>query len=123
MAKVSQLARIGGSTLAGAVGYVVGFYAGLFVLLSSWGLETDELAFVVVAGGLGVVVAGVAVALTVSRARRWRAFLATIGLGVVLVPLLLLFDADPVGMALGGLAMVAVTSTLTRTGVLDPTPG
>ncbi len=118
-----QIARIFGSTLAGAVGYVVGFYAGFFLLLSTWGLDTDELAFVVIAGGLGVLFAAVSIALTVSRARRWRALLSAIGLGVILVPLSLVFDADPVGMALGGLAVATLTSALTRTGVLDPTRG
>jgi hypothetical protein len=109
--------------LAGAVGYVVGFCAGFFLLLSTWGLETDELAFVVIAGGLGVLFAAVSIALTVSRARRWRALLSAIGLGVILVPVSLAFDADPVGMALGGLAVATLTSVLTRTGVLDPTRG
>ena len=119
MENSSQLVRIAGSILAGAVGFAFGFYAGFFLLLSIWGLETDELAFVFVAGGLGVLFAGLAIAFTVSRSRRWSAVVTAAGLGVVLLPLLLLFDADPAGMAIGGLILVAVTSALTRAGVFD----
>lgn len=116
----SLFARIAGSAFAGAVGFAVGFYAGFFLLLGIWGLETDELAFILIAGGLGVVFAGAAVAFTVARARRWPAILTAVGLGVVVLPLLLLVDADPAGVAIGGLILVILTSALVRGGALGP---
>lgn len=118
----SPLARIAGSTIAGAGGFALGFYTGLYLVLSIWGLETDELAFVFVAGGLGVLFAGGAIAMTVSSSRRWPAMVTAVGLGVVMLPLLLLLDSDPVGMAVGGLILVTLTSTLVRTGAFDTSP-
>lgn len=118
----SQFARIAGSALVGAVGFAAGFYAGFFLLLSIWGLETDELAFIFIAGGLGVLFAGAAIAFTVSSSRRWTAVLTAVGLGVVMLPLLLLLEADPGGMAIGGLVLVILTSALIRTGVFDSSP-
>ncbi|MGD2042817.1 MAG: hypothetical protein PVJ28_04140 [Acidimicrobiia bacterium] len=118
----SKLTRIAGSTLAGAVGFAAGFYTGFFLLLSIWGLEVDELAFVFIAGGFGVLFAGAAIAFTVTRSRRLSAILTAVGLGVVMLPLLLLFDADAGGMAIGGLALVILTATLIRTGAFDAAP-
>lgn len=120
--ETSQFASIARSALAGAVGFAVGFYAGFFLILSIWGLEVDELAFVFIAGGLGVLSASAAIALTVSGNRRWPAVLTTVGLGVVMLPLLLLLEADPGGMAIGGLILVILTSALIRTGVFDTSP-
>lgn len=118
----SKLTGIAGSTLAGAVGFAAGFYTGFFLLLSIWGLEVDELAFVFIAGGFGVLFAGAAIAFTVTRSRRLSAILTAVGLGVVMLPLLLLFDADAGGMAIGGLALVILTATLIRTGAFDAAP-
>jgi hypothetical protein len=120
MQTTSLFVRIARSSLAGAIGFAVGFYAGFFLLLSIWGLDTGEMAFIFIAGGLGVLCAGVAIAFTVSTSRRRSAILTTLALGAVVLPLLLLFDADPVGMAIGGLTLVILTSALIRAGTLDP---
>lgn len=115
----STIARIAGSVLAGAVGFLVGFYAGFFLVLSIWGLEAAGVAFVVLTGGLGSIAAGAAIAWTVSDARRWPAFLTTVGLGIVLIGASFLFDADAVAHGIGGLVIVVVASVLVRTGITD----
>lgn len=89
------------------------------MVLSIWGLDVDELAFVFLAGGAGVVVAGAAIALTMSSARRWAAFLVDVALGVFLLVLVLIIDADAAAMAIGGFIIVLVTSILVRTGTTD----
>ena len=44
----------------------------------------------------------------------------TIGLGAVMLLLLVLFNADAGGLAIGGLALVAVASVLVKTGIVGP---
>ncbi len=115
----STIARIAGSVLAGAAGFLVGFYAGFFLVLSIWGLEAAGVAFVVFTGGLGSIVAGAAIAWTVASGRKWPAFLTTVGLGIVLIAASLLFDADAAAHGIGGLVVVVVASILVRTGTTD----
>lgn len=115
----STIARIVGSVLAGAVGFLVGFYAGFFLVLSIWGIEAPGLAFVLLTGGLGSIVAGAAIAWTVSGVRKWPAFLTTVGLGTLLIGVSFLFDTDAAALAIGGLLVVVMTSILVRTGILD----
>lgn len=115
----SVLARVAGSALAGAIGFVVGFYAGFFVVLSIWGLDTGAVAFVVFAGGMGTLAAGVGIALTVQPERRRAAFLTAGGLGVLLMLTMLAIDGDAGALALGGLLMVVVTAGLVRSGATD----
>lgn len=109
--------------LAGAVGFLVGFYGGFFLILSIWGLEADELAFVFIAGGLGVIASGAAIAFTLRSTRRWAAFFTNALLGVALLVIVLVFDADAAAMAVGGLILVLATSVLARTGKLDTVAG
>ncbi len=115
----STLARIVGSVLAGAAGFLVGFYAGFFLVLSIWGLEAAGVPFVVFTGGLGSIVAGAAIAWTVSGGRKWPAFLTTLGLGIVLIGASFLLDTDAAALGVGGLLVVVVTAILVRTGTLD----
>lgn len=115
----STIARIAGSALAGGIGFLVGFYAGLFLILSIWGLEAAGVTFVVFTGGLGSIVAGAAIAWTVASGRKWPAFLTTVGLGIVLIAASLLFDADAAAHGIGGLVVVVVASILVRTGTTD----
>jgi len=115
----STIARIAGSVLAGALGFFVGFYTGLFLILSIWGLEAAGLTFVVFTGGFGSIVAGAAIAWTVASGRKWPAFFTTVGLGIVLIGASLLFDADAAAHGIGGLVVVIVTSIFVRTGVTD----
>lgn len=84
-----------------------------------WGLDADEPAFVFLVGGTGVAVAGAAIALTVRSARRWAAFLMNVVLGILLLVIVFIFDADAAGMAVGGLVIVVVASILVRTGMID----
>ncbi|MFP3883617.1 MAG: hypothetical protein ACLFRT_03305 [Actinomycetota bacterium] len=115
----STIVRIAGSVLAGAVGFLVGFYAGFFLALSIWGLGAAGPAFVISTGGLGSVAAGAAIAWTVATGRKWPAFLTTLGLGVVLIVVSFLVDADAAALAIGGLLVVVVASILVRTGMTD----
>lgn len=115
----STIARIAGSVLAGALGFFVGFYAGLFLILSIWGLEAAGVTFVVFTGGFGVIVAGAAIAWTVASGRKWAAFLTTVGLGIVLIGTSLVLDADAAAHAIGGLVVVVAASVLVRTGITD----
>jgi len=115
----SNLPRIAGSALAGAVAFVAGFYTGLFIVLSIWGLEASGVAFVALTGGLGSMAAAGAIALTVSASRRSAAVITVLALGVVLVGSVLVFDADALALALGGVVLAIVASTLVRTGVVD----
>lgn len=115
----STLARIVGSALTGAVGFLVGFYAGFFLILSIWGLEAAGVTFVVFTGLFGSLVAGAAIAWTVPSSRKWPAFLTTVGLGIVLIGASFLFDADAAAHGIGGVLVVVVTSILVRTGTLD----
>lgn len=115
----STIARIAGSVLAGAAGFLVGFYAGLFLILSIWGLEAAGVTFVIFTGALGSMVAGAAIAWTVASGRKSTAFLTTVGLGIVLIGASFLFDADAAAHGIGGLVVVVVTAILVRTGITD----
>lgn len=119
----STAARIAGSTLAGSFGFFVGFYGGFFLILSIWGLSIDHILFVIVTGGIGAAVAGAAIAVTVSKPRKWAAFFTAMVLGVVLVGVVLLLDTDVGGMAIGAFLLVVATSILVRTGAFDGLAG
>lgn len=119
MADSPTFVRILGSALGGAIGFVIGFYAGFFLLLSVWGLETGELAFVLLAGGAGVLASGGAIALTVRRGRKLAAFLTTTVLGLMVLGLILVIDGDFGALMIGGLILVIAVSTLVRTGLTD----
>ena len=119
----SVLARIAGSAFAGAVGFVVGFYAGFFVVLSIWGLGTGAVAFVVFTGGLGTVAAGAGIAFTVQPERRRAALLTSGGLGVLMVTTMLAFDGDAGALAVGGLLVALLTAGLVRSGATDAMGG
>lgn len=119
MADSPTFVRILGSALGGAIGFVIGFYAGFFLLLSIWGLETGELAFVLLAGGAGVLASGGAIALTVRRGRKLAAFLTTTVLGLMVLGLILVIDGDFGALLIGGLILVIAVSTLVRTGLTD----
>jgi len=119
MAESPIFVRILGSAVSGAIGFVIGFYAGFFVLLSIWGLETGELAFVLIAGGAGVLASGGAIAFTVRRGRKRAAFLTTTVLGLVLLALILVIDGDFGVLVVGGLILVIAVSFLVRIGFTD----
>lgn len=104
------------SALVGAVGFAIGFYAGLFALLEAAGLSASGTLFTVVTGGAASLLAGSAIALTVSEGRRAHAVLTAIGLGLALVVVMLALDADAGAMAVGGLILVVATALLVRTG-------
>lgn len=105
--------------MAGAIGFLIGFYAGFFLILSIWGLDAAGVTFVVFTGALGSIVAGVAIAWTVASGRKWPAFFTTVGFGIVLIGVSFLFDADAAAHGIGGLVVVVVTSILVRTGITD----
>lgn len=105
------------SAMVGAVGFAIGFYAGLFALLEATGLSASGTVFTVVTGGLGSLLAGIAIALTVSDGRRMHAVLTAVGLGLALVAVMSALDADAGAMAVGGLVLVVATALLVRTGV------
>lgn len=115
----STPARIAGSVLAGAIGFLVGFYAGFFLVLSIWGLGAAGVEFVIFTGGLGSITAGGAIAWTVASGRKWTAFLTTVGLGVLLIATAFLIDADAAALGVGGLVVAVVASILVRTGITD----
>jgi Na+/H+-dicarboxylate symporter len=105
--------RLVGVTAATAVGFVVGFYAGFFLLLSTVGLDEFEgwqfeISTVPAAG----LVAGIAaVAASADRQRIWRRVIATSILTALAVAVgLLLLDGDfGVAMGVGGPLVVGTT--------------
>lgn len=111
--------RILGSAAAGAVGFVVGFYAGFFILLSVLGLEASGLAFIVVAGGLGIVGAAFAMSLSVRAGRKRAAVVVTVVLGALLLLAVHLIDGDFGTLMLGGLVLVVAVAALVRSGAAD----
>lgn len=115
--------KVAGSALAGAVGFAVGFYAALYLILSIWGLSFDAGVFPVIGGGLGSLLAGVAIALTVSRERRVQSVVTSLGFGLILVLILLLTNADAGAMAIGGLALVILTAFVVRSGMPERISG
>lgn len=115
----SAPARIVGSVLAGAIGFLVGFYTGFFLVLSIWGLGAAGVAFVIFTGGLGSIAAGGAIAWTVTSGRKWTAFFTTVGLGVLLIGAVFVSGADAAALGIGGLVVAVVASILVRTGITD----
>lgn len=105
--------RLVGLVIATAVGFVVGFYAGLFALLSTVGLDEFEgwqfeLSTVPAAG----LIAGIAaIAALPHRQRVWRAVIATSLLSALAVAVgLLLIDGDfGIAMGVGGPLVVGAT--------------
>lgn len=120
MTPTKTIARIAGSALAGAAGFAIGFYSGFFLILSIWGLDTSEIAFVFIAGTLGVVGATLAIMWTVSSKRRLAAVGTTAGLGAILLLVVFGIDADAGALGVGAVLMVIVAAVLVRTGAVDP---
>lgn len=112
-----------GSTLAGAVGFLAGYYAAFFVVLSIWGLDFDASILPLAAGIPASVIAGGAIALTVSKPRRLQAFLIAVALGLILTALIIALNADAGAMLVGGAVAMALTALIVRSGVADQLPG
>lgn len=112
----TSIKKLALSALVGAVGFAIGFYAGFFALLEAAGLSASGTLFTVVTGGAASLLAGSAIALTVSDGRRVHAVLTAVGLGLALVAVMLALDADAGAMAVGGLILVVATALLVRTG-------
>lgn len=102
--------------LAGMVGFVAGFYLGLFLLLSAVGL--DEFAgwqFPLTTLPVGGILAGLAiVAISPFPRRMWRPVLGAAVTTALLVAVgLLVFDGDfGVAILLGGTLVVGTTVTV-----------
>lgn len=122
-AESSTPLRILGSLAAGAVGFVFGFYAGFFILLSALGLDASGLAFVVVAGGLGVIGAAFGMALSVRSGRKRPAVVVTVVLGALLLLGVHLMNGDFGVLMIGGALLVVVVAALVRTGATDVLAG
>lgn len=96
-------------------------YTAFFLILSAWGLEANEPAFVFIAGTLGVVGVSLAIALTVSSERRWLPAATTAALGLAVLLVVFALDGDAAAaIAVSALVMVAVAAVLLRTGAMDP---
>lgn len=111
-----ETTRVAISVVAGAAGFTVGFYAGLRLGSSIWGLNTGALWIPALTAGLGSVLAGLAIALTVSDTRRWAAIVTAVALGAMLVLVVVAVEAGVVVTVVGGLALVAVTAVVSRAG-------
>jgi hypothetical protein len=115
MSRIKTL-RILGSMTAGVVGFTLGFYAGVFVAISVFGLDAVGSWYPTLTTGLGSLFAGIAIALTVKSARRWAALVTAIALGAMLVMVVVAVDAHIAVMMVGGLILVAITVAITRSG-------
>lgn len=102
---------------ATAVAFVVGFYAGIFTLLSTVGLDQFEgWQFPIATVPAGSVLAAVVAAATSGSARRvWpSALIASLVAATVVTIGLLVFDGDfGVAIGLGGAVVVAATTVAT----------
>lgn len=112
--RAATFPRIVSSTLAGTFGFLLGFYAGLFLVLSIWDLEAGQLQYVALTVGIGSLVAGSAVALTVEKQRRATAMVTALGLGLALAAISLILDLDPPWIWGGGLLLAGTTALLAR---------
>lgn len=111
--------KIVGSALAGAVGFLGGFYLTFFLVGAFWGLDFDWGVFPLIAGVIGGGFAGGAVAATVSEPRRLQGFLTGVGFGVVLSLFLTIVGADGGAMILWGAITGGLAGILVRAGVID----
>lgn len=118
-----DIKQVLGTIGAGAVGFAVGFYGAFFVILSIWGLEFEGDLFPIITIGLASVAAGVAMALTVRKARRTRAVVVSLVLGAVLIVVVVAIGGDVGAIAVGGLLLVTLAGFLVRGGVADGTLG
>lgn len=108
--------RVAGSAVAGAIGFVLGFYVGVFAVLSIWGLDAESVWYPVLTTSLGSLFAGGGIALTVRRTRRLAAIVTALALGALLVMVVVGIDAGLAVAAVGGLTLVVVTAAVTRAG-------
>lgn len=112
-----------GSAIAGAVGFLAGYYAAFFVVLSVWGLGFDASFFPLAVGIPAGFVAGGAIALTVVSSRRLPAFLIAGGLGVILTVLIMVLNGDAGAMLVWGVVLMVATALIVRSGFADPLAG
>lgn len=112
-----------GSAIAGAVGFLSGYYAAFFVVLSFWGLGFDASFFPLAVGIPAGLAAGGAIALTVAGPRRLPAFLIAGGLGVILTVLIMVLNGDAGAMLVWGVVLMVATSLIVRSGLADPLAG
>lgn len=111
---VSGISWIGvlGSTVAGAFGFAVGFYVGLFIILSIWGLDADAVAFPLITLATGSLVCGGAVALTVGGSGpSVTALSIAVGAGAVIAMGLVALDGSFEALIGSGL-VIAFTAAL-----------
>lgn len=104
-----------GSAVAGSVGFAIGFYAGLFAVLSIWGLEAEAPWYVVLLAGTGCLFAGIAVSLTVAGKARLVALGTAAMLAAVVVPVLVGTDAEYEHMIIAGVGVALAASAAART--------
>ena len=110
-----------GTIAAGSVGFAIGFYLGLFVILSIWGLDTGGAAFPVLTMAGGSAVAGLAMASTVTpMARRVRAFATAVVVGGCCLGVILLIDGDFESLWIAGIVVVLLTTALAHAWPLRP---
>lgn len=115
MSPSTRVLRILGSALAGALGFGLGYYAGLFSVLSIWGLEVNEVWYPVFTVGFGSLFAGGAIAFTVKRSARVGAIITAVGLGAILIIATIAIDGALEMIIFGGLAIAVATSIVVRT--------
>ena len=108
-----------GSAFAGAVGFVAGYYAAFFAVLGIWGLDFDASLIPLAAGIPAGLVAGGAIALTVSSPRKLVAFLIAGALGLILTVLIVVLNGDAGAMLVGGVVLMVVTALIVRSGMAD----
>lgn len=101
--------------VVGAIAFAIGFYGGFFLNLALWGLEVREVAFVGITVLVGGLAAGSAISATAqTSAARRTAILTAVLLAAATVGIVLAIDGDLEAIALGGLAIVAVTTAATH---------
>lgn len=110
-----ELSKVIGTAFVGALGFAVGFYAGFFSILAIWGFQFESVLFPIITGGLASAVAGLGMAFTVPSDSRLKTILTTIGLGVVLIAVIGILNADVGAMAVGGLIVVIIAAIVART--------
>ena len=107
-----------GSALAGAVGFLAGYYAAFFLVLGIWGL--DSASIIPLAAGIPAsLAAGGAIALTVSSPRKLPAFLTALGLGLILTILIMVLNGDAGAMLAWGVILMIVAALIVRSGLTD----
>ena len=109
--------RVIGVFVAGAVGFGIGVYAGLYAYLAATGLEDGPWQYLAVTWGGGCMVAGAAAALAApATARLWRTvMLAAVAVALAGFVLLAVFDGGYDQVIFGGFAAVAVLTATAST--------